>query len=193
MSNLSIQSKYYKSFLDLISYTEGTLGVSKNGYDVLFNNYTIVGWDNTFNIGHQGEKWYDKGKDASPAGRYQFVTTTWCGLSEKYKNDLSLEKLKTPFTFFNKKFDYNAPFNKINQDYLAFKLLSSVITESELKDMSKSLTDFEKILTNKNELLKQWVSLKVLPIKNKQICKPNGCSSYYEELYNVYKLALSKY
>ena len=48
--------KHYKAMLDTIAYTEGTLGVSQNGYDILFNLYTITGWSPNCNFGHGGKE-----------------------------------------------------------------------------------------------------------------------------------------
>ena len=36
--------RHYKAMLDTLAYTEGTLGVSNNGYDLLYGNYIINGW-----------------------------------------------------------------------------------------------------------------------------------------------------
>jgi len=48
-------TKFEKALLDVIAFTEGTLGVSQNGYDVVVGFYRIIGWTEDTSIVH-GEK-----------------------------------------------------------------------------------------------------------------------------------------
>lgn len=216
---LTISSKYYKAMLDTIAYTEGTLGASQNGYDILFNLYTINGWTPNCDFGHQGKDWLvESGAyKSTAAGRYQFLSKTWWGLSDTYKNELNLVRLTTPNKSENKEFYYNAPFNKQNQNYLAYKLLQSTrhVSESDLIKASNSVTDFGNMIKSK-KLDCEWSSLiRALPtgspancsgagtsssvgqVKNKQVCQPpissTGCQSGAEEIWVVYNKALKKY
>lgn len=89
-------TKYEKALLDTIAYAEGTLGVSQNGYDIIYGTppKKIVGWTSDTTIVHGGITW-------GAAGRYQFRYTTW--------NDI------------NKK---NIPITKTNQDNGALILIN---------------------------------------------------------------------
>jgi len=69
--------KEEKALLDTISFAEGTLGKSNNGYDILFNNYIINGWTENTDIVHQGRDWITGSNGSSAAGRYQIVIATW--------------------------------------------------------------------------------------------------------------------
>jgi muramidase (phage lysozyme) len=66
-----------KSLLDMISYSEGTLGISNNGYDVLVGGRVIQGWSETTNITHLNRQWYNSSANSTAAGRYQFLYKSW--------------------------------------------------------------------------------------------------------------------
>lgn len=85
-----------KALLDLISYAEGTLGVSQNGYDIVYGTpyKKIIGWNENTKIIHD-PKWV-------AVGRYQFQNPTW---KEINKNK-------------------NLPLTKVNQDNSAVKLVN---------------------------------------------------------------------
>ena len=202
-------SKYYKAMLDTLAYTEGTLGMSQNGYDLLFGSYTINGWDNNIEFGHQGDKWLVKAGTYSTtaAGRYQFLAGTWLEKSKKEADTLGLKKLEKPIIFKGDEYYYNAPFTSKNQDYFGYKLIKSKVSESELIKAEKSANDFSLMIQN-NKLDCTWTSLaralsstakpcfgqaKPGSVKHKEICQPNGCSSGAEEIWSIYKKALSSY
>jgi muramidase (phage lysozyme) len=202
--------KHFKAMLDTLAYTEGTLGVSNNGYDLLFNNYTIVGWVDNVDFGHQGDTWLITSNNYSTtaAGRYQFLATTWYDMSQRVKDELKLPKLSTPIIYEKNSYNYNAPFNKVNQDYLAYKYLKLLkITEDLLKEAEKSSSNFS-LMIAKTKLDCKWTSLaralsssdtpcekqaKPGDVKNPQVCTPKACSSGSEEIWTVYKMALAKY
>ena len=208
-------SNHYKAMLDTIAYTEGCLGVSQNGYDVLYAHYVIVGWTPDCTFGHGGSSWGSKYKDgiSTASGRYQFLSTTWYGLSKKYKNDLNLSQLSKPISFGGNDYYYNAPFSKANQDYFGFKLLQDKrkVSQSDLEKAAKSPTDFAKMIQSKI-LDCEWSSLvRALPvgavkscggaggssssgqIKHPQVCQPSGCKDGADEIWSVYTKALKKY
>jgi len=210
---VSIPSKYYKAMLDTIAFTEGTLGVSQNGYDVLFNFYTIDGWSPDCKFGHKGNDWLVNagGYSSSGAGRYAFLSFVWWESSGKYATEMGLTKLTEPLTYKNIKYYYNAPFNKANQDYLGYKLVSKKVSEAELITSSKSATDFSNMLA-KSKLDCTWTSLaRAVPVGtdvkkrcgykqaepgkvvHKTICQPTGCTSGAEEVYTIFTKALAKY
>jgi len=206
-----VTSKYYKAMLDTIAYTEGPLGVSQNGYDVLFAFHTINGWSENCTFGHGGNDWLIKdGYATTAAGRYGFLGFVWWELSEKNKTDLDLTKLTTPNKYKNRDYYYNAPFSKSNQDYLAYKLISGKVSESELIEASKSADNFSKMIV-KGKIDCTWTSLaRSLPkgtdvitrcgykqdepgkVVNPSLCA-SGCKSGAEENWEMFKLALSKY
>lgn len=71
-----------KAFLDTISYVEGTLGVSQNGYDVSVGYRKIIGWTENTKICHGGKPaWYLKEYNSTATGRYQFTYDTWLGVN----------------------------------------------------------------------------------------------------------------
>ena len=193
----TVTSKYYKAMLETLAYTEGTLGVSQNGYDILFNNFIIKGWNPDCEFGHGGNKWLQKinkkGDKTSAAGRYQFTSETWFGLSKHNESVLGLKKLSTPISYGGNTYEYNAPFNKTNQDYFGYKLLSSKVSENDLKKAETSKADFEAVA---RLLDRTWTSLARVngdgKILNPQICKA-GCKSATEEVWTVYTIALAKY
>jgi muramidase (phage lysozyme) len=202
-------SKHFKAMLDTITFTEGTLGVSKNGYDLLFNYHTIEGWTEDCTFGHLGNKWLvdSGGYKSTGAGRYAFLSTTWWEMSKNEATNLGLKKLSVPNSYNGKSYDYNAPFTKSNQDYFGYKLLSSKVGENDLKNAEKSADEFSKMIQNK-KLDCTWTSLaralnvgskgcfeQAEPGKviNKTICGGSGCKSGAEEIWTVYTKALSKY
>lgn len=202
-------TKRFKAMLDTLAYTEGTLGRSNNGYDVLFNFYTINGWNENCNFGHLGNEWLvdSGGYKSTGAGRYMFLATTWWELSKKEATNLNLSKLQSPNKFGDKTYEYNAPFTKANQDYFGYVLLSNKVTEEDLKNAEKSPQEFSKMIQNRR-LDCTWTSLaralsagdkgcfnQAEPgkVKNKTICGGEGCKSGAEEIWTVYIKALSKY
>jgi muramidase (phage lysozyme) len=191
-----VESKYFKAMLDTIAYTEGTLGVSQNGYDILFNFYKIKGWNEDVEFGHKGKEWYYSQNNTSAAGRYQFVMGTWWDFSRRFKDTLNLTK-EFNEDLNGRKYEYNAPFTKENQDFLAFKYLENRrVTEEDLIKASKSAKDFSDFITNK-KLGNVWSSLKRASTgkdaKHKGICKGGNCSSGAEEILTVFNKALKKY
>lgn len=69
-----------KSLLDVISFMEGTLGVSQNGYDVCFGGVLVKNWTPNYKLGHPNIVQTAKGVKTSACGRYQFLYSTWKGL-----------------------------------------------------------------------------------------------------------------
>ena len=99
-----------KTLLDTISYFEGTIGRSQNGYDLLFGGTKVMeGWQpNTTKIRHrciipttyltkeiieekgftvcQDETWRGKtrnGTTTTAAGRYQWIGSSWWEVTTK--------------------------------------------------------------------------------------------------------------
>jgi muramidase (phage lysozyme) len=208
-------SNEYKAFLDTLAYTEGTLGVSNNGYDVVVNYHRIDGWNNEITFGHRGREWYIESAKSTAAGRYQFLGTTWWEQSKKYKDTLGLSKLKTPIISNNIEYSYNAPFTKENQDFICYKYLENKggVKENDLKNALKSKESFQKMIIEK-KLFCLWTSLaralepntdtqticgfggqaKTGEVKNKDVCGPNVlCKSGSEEIYSIFKKAFDLY
>lgn len=141
-------SREQKTFLDLISYCEGTIGRSQNGYDLLFGGKKVMkGWDeNTNTIRHryitdfgnyvakpdlkiQDPTWKgttSNGATTTAAGRYQFLGWVWASETKKILND------------------ENAFMTKENQNNVAWKLAERRgLTNEIVKNGLNSKSDFE--------------------------------------------------
>lgn len=109
-------TKEEKTFLDVLAYAEGTLGVSNNGYDVLVNDTPslgsriILGWTEDTSIQHGLSNWKVKVGSvySTAAGRYQFIGSSWIQFNDHI----------------------NAPMTKINQDKAALKYLKKILGNS---------------------------------------------------------------
>jgi muramidase (phage lysozyme) len=108
-------TKEEKTFLDVLSFSEGTYGIGNNGYDVLINNEpnsgnsrVIVGWTENTTIKHGLIDWYVKALDSTAAGRYNLIAETWIRLNGE-----------------------NKPMTKNNQDSSALKLLREKLGPNE--------------------------------------------------------------
>jgi len=172
-------TKEEKALLDTLAFTEGTLGISNNGYDVVVGSKRIIaGWTKDTTIVHGGTSWYDKQTNSTAAGRYQFLFGTWIG---------------------NKKI--NLPMTKENQDKRGLELINSALGNID-KTTLISKTNFDLALT---KMAKTWASIPV----SSDFSDSNGFhkagTSYYskdginkthltsDRIFEVYKLALSKY
>jgi len=165
-------TKEDKALLDMLSYAEGTIGVSNNGYDVVFGTppSIIVGWTSTTNIVHN--------KSWIAAGRYQFQYPSWTNGTDSN----------------------NIPLTIANQDTKAVTLINSKLGSSFDKTRLTTQSVFNSAL---NLLSSGWASLPVTStIKNANGEVRNYGESYYpnnkpnytpEKLFEIYKLALSKY
>jgi len=151
-------TKTEKALLDTIAYSEGTLGVSNNGYDVVVTFKLINGWTNDTKIVHGDGDWYQSAANSTAAGRYQFLGSTWKGLS-----------------IHNGK---NVPLTKDNQDKAAIHYISYNLkiykTNIEISDITNKDNFIKFFDANK----KTWTSF---PKKG------------VDELFEIFKLALSKY
>lgn len=152
-----------KTLLDTIAYFEGTIGAGQNGYNVLFDFYTIQGWTEDTEIRHRciniygtmtkerinkagfdvchDETWNQKNGNlyTTAAGRYQYLGVSWAETTE------------------NMGIGFNAPMTRLNQDlaclYTATK--KKGVTTADLEKALKSLAGF-KLLAIK--LKKEWES-----------------------------------
>lgn len=183
-----------KAALDLIAYTEGTLGVSQNGYDVIVTFKTINGWTVDTNIVHGGSDWKQNfgGDYSTAAGRYQFLYDTWLGLHG----------------------DKNVPLNKANQDAACVKLINKRLAQNYTSTESVSiseLTDRKKFDIFLQKCAPEWASLPLtkdvtVTYKDKQgnkhtVNKKAGNGFYdgqnakfkADDLYNIYMKAYNLY
>ena len=168
-------TKEDKALLDMIAYSEGTLGVSNNGYDVVVGSKRVInGWTKDTTIIHGGQNWYDKQTNSTAAGRYQFLYPTWIG---------------------NKK--NNLPMTKENQDKRGIELINGRIGNLD-KTTIINRQVFNKCL---NKLALEWASIPLTSnITDSEGKIHYAGNSYYgqpkqsaDKLYEIYKLALSKY
>jgi muramidase (phage lysozyme) len=189
-------TKYEKALLDLIAYTEGTLGVSQNGYDVAINFHTIIGWTENTTIVH-GEKAWRKpvgNINSSAAGRYQILGKTWRGGWVG-----GTESKPGP----------NKPMTKDNQDAAALWLINKRLKNTNIDSRSVTTSELEnraKFDIALQKLAPEWASLPL----TKTFTSLNGNihfagSSYYasdgtnkadhspDDLYRVFKKALALY
>jgi len=164
-------TKLEKTILDTISYYEGTIGKSANGYDILFGGKKIMnGWTvDTTEIRHrciypkgsvdkekiekegfsvcEDPTWKDtftkngETKSSTAAGRYQYLGYSWASATEK----LNL--------------GFNAPMTKENQNKAALRGVKQKrkVTETELKNALTSLSNFKIVL---EKLKNEWTSMK---------------------------------
>lgn len=173
-------TKEEKALLDMIAYTEGTLGVSNNGYDVVFGTpyKVIAGWTPTTKIVHGCSSW---GKVSTAAGRYQFLCSTWKGGSVDKPGP-------------------NLPMSKANQDKRGLELLNGRLGNINKTTLAANRNEFLKAL---NLLSREWSSLPIgtNDFKNSDGNASKSGYSYYggktkatpDKCYEVYKKALSKY
>lgn len=172
-------TKEDKALLDTIAYCEGTLGVSNNGYDVTVGYGIIAGWTVDTNIVHGGRDWYDKATNSTAAGRYQFTYDTWIGSKKN-----------------------NVPMSKQNQDEKGIVLVNGRLGNIKKTD----LVNFNVFKQALNKLCTIWASIPVTSeIKDSSGKIHPAGKSYYagdgvnttkytaEKIFEVYKLALSKY
>lgn len=169
-----------KALLDMISYAEGTLGVSNNGYDVVIGSpyRKIVGWDENTTITHGNYDWKLNSVNSSAAGRYQFLYKTWleCNNGKNY------------------------PMNKNNQDNAAIKLINSVI-----KSNKSELTNRGVFMSELNNLALKWASIPLTEDIIRNGVTHKAGYSYYDrdgvnkstttanKLFEIFNLALTKY
>ncbi len=161
-------TKEEKALLDMIAYSEGTLGVSNNGYDVLVGYRKIVGWTPDTTIVHQNSKWFDKSNNSSAAGRYQFLYDTWIGNSKK-----------------------NLPMNKINQDKRGIELINHRIGSID----KTTLTSFNSFKQATDKLALTWASIPLSTTGRSYYNKDgiNHTKVSLNQLFEVYKKALALY
>lgn len=162
-------TKEEKALLDMIAYSEGTLGVSNNGYDVLVGFKKIVGWTPDTTIVHQNGAWYDKANNSTAAGRYQFLYNTWVSANGKK----------------------NAAMNKINQDNAGIKLINRRLgsidkTKLNIFNNFKKATDL---------LAPEWASIPLSSTGKSYYDKGtvNHTKVTLNDLFDVYKKALVLY
>ena len=137
-----------RPLLDLIAYTEGTAGVSQNGYDILVGFGQINGWTPNYTGNHPNIPVYISSINnySTAAGRYQFLTTTWNGLGL-------------------------GAFNQENQDRGGWQLITNTgftardatdiftIAKSQIQSNAISITANPKFLTFLDKTYKIWASL----------------------------------
>lgn len=129
-----------KALLDMIAFSEGTLGVSQNGYDVLVGSKRIMaGWVPDTTIVHMGSDWLDSKTKSSAAGRYQFLKSTWVGGTKE-------------------KPGINLPMTKNNQNKRALEIINSVISNID----KTKLSDRDVFNNAINRLSTQWASIPVV-------------------------------
>lgn len=136
-------TKEEKTFLDVLAYAEGTLGISNNGYDVLVNDSPssgsriILGWTENTDIQHGLNNWKVKVGNvfSTAAGRYQFIGSSWI----QYNNN------------------NNAPMTKINQDKAALKYLKQLLGST----YSFKINDENDMKMVADKIKNVWSSFKV--------------------------------
>ena len=155
-----------KTLLDTIAFFEGTIGISNNGYDILFARYLIQGWTEDTPIKHRcikpttyltkeiiNKKGFDvcydktweqktsKGDITTAAGRYQYLGSSWASTTE----DMGL--------------GFNAPMTKLNQNLACLYTLRDKknVNANDLEKALKSLSGFRALATKIKE---EWTSFK---------------------------------
>lgn len=161
-------TKEEKALLDMIAYSEGTLGVSNNGYDILVGYRKIVGWTPDTTITHQNNKWYDKANNSSAAGRYQFLYNTWIG---KKKVNLAM--------------------TKDNQDKRALELINRRLGTFD----KTTLSVFNSFKKATDLLAKEWASIPLSTTGRSYYNKDgiNRTKVSLDDMFDVYNKALTLY
>lgn len=150
-----------RALLDTISYCEGTLGQSKNGYDIIVGysrtkSLVISDWNVNYTGGHPTtilkDGAYFKGSDgvtykllSSASGRYQFIKATW----ETYKPSFE--------------------FNKKNQDLACDSILRKNVFKNYplyYQFLHKYINDDNHITPVISQLSRQWDCFPKFPNKN---------------------------
>lgn len=170
-----------KAILDMLAYAEGTLGVSNNGYDVVVGSKRVIaGWTKDTTIVHGGSAWHSKASNSNAAGRYQFMYNTWTNDGKSG----------------------NKPMTAANQDARAMELINSKTSKVNKTILSTDRNEFNKLL---QKLCTTWASLPVTTsITDSEGNVHAAGKSYYskdginksnsaDKLYEIFKLALSKY
>jgi muramidase (phage lysozyme) len=173
-----------KAILDVIAYSEGTLGASQNGYDIIVTFKKIVGWTPDTNIIHGNNDWiqdFGSGKSTA-AGRYQFLGSTWKSING----------------------GKNVPMNKDNQDQACLKLINNRLKSKVIDKRSVTIEELDKKESFDIFLQKcapEWASLpltKDIPSKGKKAgngyySKQGGKHTstklfeIFTKAYNIYK------
>lgn len=177
-------TKYEKSLLDVIAYTEGTIGLSQNGYDVTVNFYLINGWTPDTDIIHGLGDWYNKPTNSTAAGRYQFLGSTWTG------NWIGGTKTKK---------GQNVPMTKDNQDIAAIWLI-----KNKRNANIDTLDTKEKFFDVLQKIAPEWSSIPLTKTFTKDGVIYKKGHTYYDkknkkskhtpdDLWVIYKKALSLY
>ena len=152
-----------KAFLDMIAFGEGTLGVSYNGYDALFNDNKvrgksriIAGWTENTTMKHGDKNWLirlDPKTVTTAGGRYQFLGSTWIELNNMV----------------------NVAFTKSNQDITAIKYVKKNLGN----DFDFKINDITKMISIAKSLGSVWDSF------NKKSAK--DLFGIYTDALNLYK------
>jgi len=169
-------TKYEKAILDMLSYAEGTLGISNNGYDVMFTKRIIIGWTEDTDIVHGLSDWVIRanGISSSAAGRYQFLGDTWIG---SWKGGDKTKK------------GQNVPLTKNNQDIAALYQIKRKkgVTDDELNGME----DFNTFKIVLDKIAPEWASIPKL--NGDTYYKNQPARHTHEDLYDVFMKALALY
>jgi len=192
---------YEKAILDTIAYAEGTLGVSRDGYDVIVTFPTIIGWTDDTDIRHRcvrptgnltAQKIKDKGGTVCtdkpvPAGEsgeswYRCVNKS-CSVASTAAGRYQFLGSSWATTTEKLGLGFNAPMTKDNQNKAAIRAVKTKrkVTETELKNAYSSFSSFEVV---RNKLKDEWTSFKLNESSRKKTPK-----DYWE----VYKFAVKKY
>jgi muramidase (phage lysozyme) len=164
-----------RPLLDLIAYTEGTAGVSQNGYDIIVGYRKIDEWNPNYTGNHPDR--FIPGLSTA-AGRYQFVVGTWNGLG------------------------FGA-FNQENQDRGGWKLITNTgftardatdvftIAKSQIQNNQINITANPKFLTFLDKTYQIWASLP--NSKGQYVDSEQGGAFTKEEVYGIFIEAIKKY
>lgn len=137
---------YYAALLDVISFTEGTIGIGQNGYDIIVgvgsnNNLKITNWNPFYTGGHPMANGYRKfqGQDgniytviSTASGRYQFIAKTW---------------------------NNSGAFNKRNQDIKGYNLVKNRLSDYQQKYLNTLLKDKDGSVKIWDALAPEWASI----------------------------------
>lgn len=177
-----------KAMLDLIAFTEGTAGVSQNGYDVMNNFYKLIDWTENTNIEHNGSEWRKTTEGSSAFGRYQFLEKSWKSTAKKLFNT------------------DNAPVSKRNQDLFgAWKIYQRTsktqkFTKGKFAGITipqppsigslSNISNFTKFI---DAISPEWASLPFSQNKGRGFYSDQDGGYSISKLYDIFNKALAKY
>lgn len=197
-------SNKQKALLDVISYAEGTLGWGEhNGYDCIVTFKPIPAWNENYSEGHGLMSWFKKAADSTAAGRYQFISNSWLGISTTKNGTKNIPVVEYYIKGETKPLKgHNCQFTAENQDLSANRKVNQRLERYGIKTDDITSSNWESYV---DILALEWASFPYYNTTSKPKAKNKSWTpgqGYYpgqggkydkDELWLVYTLALEAY